>query len=217
MRLVPGPGVADHVLEALLRHPAELVGGVGDRAAIGLLDAREDLEQRGHKYFSRTDSETILHLYEERGLDFIHEIEGDYGIAIWDENKDRLVLVRDRIGVKPLYFYHKDGRFIFASEIKAILQHPAVTPDIDELTSQVEAALEATELTTAIESVATKNETAPTVMGASRSLRMRWVLSTRRMYSSQATRCSARKPSAPCSTSRSAECGPTRPLCGRRP
>jgi asparagine synthase (glutamine-hydrolysing) len=93
---------------------------------------RADLEKRGHKYSSRTDSETILHLYEERGLDFIHEIEGDYGIAIWDTNKDRLVLVRDRIGVKPLYFYHKDGRFIFASEIKAILQHPAVTPDIDE-------------------------------------------------------------------------------------
>src|SRR5678816_26837 len=93
---------------------------------------RADLERRGHKYQSRTDSETILHLYEERGLDFIHEIEGDYGIAIWDANKERLVLVRDRIGVKPLYFFHKDGRFIFASEIKAILQHPAVTPDIDE-------------------------------------------------------------------------------------
>ncbi|HEV8169675.1 MAG TPA: asparagine synthase (glutamine-hydrolyzing), partial [Pyrinomonadaceae bacterium] len=93
---------------------------------------RTDLEKRGHKYKSRTDSETILHLYEERGLDFINEIEGDYGIAIWDANQERLVLVRDRIGVKPLYFYHKDGRFIFASEIKAILQHPAVTPDINE-------------------------------------------------------------------------------------
>jgi len=93
---------------------------------------RTDLEARGHKYSSRTDSETILHLYEERGLDFIHDIEGDYAIAIWDEDKQQLVLVRDRIGVKPLYFYHKDGRFIFASEIKAILQHPAITPDIDE-------------------------------------------------------------------------------------
>ena len=93
---------------------------------------REDLEARGHKYASRTDSETIIHLYEERGLDFIHEIEGDYAIALWDARQQQLVLVRDRIGVKPLYFYHKDGRFIFASEIKAILQHPAVTPDIDE-------------------------------------------------------------------------------------
>src|SRR6476660_5002914 len=93
---------------------------------------RAGLEQRGHKYTSRTDSESILHLYEERGLDFIHEIEGDYGIALWDANKEQLILVRDRIGVKPLYFYQKDGRFIFASEIKSILQHPSVTPDIDE-------------------------------------------------------------------------------------
>ena len=93
---------------------------------------RAGLEQRGHRYASRTDSETILHLYEERGLDFIHDIEGDYAIALWDARAQQLVLVRDRIGVKPLYFYHKNGRFIFASEIKAILQHGAVTADIDE-------------------------------------------------------------------------------------
>ncbi len=93
---------------------------------------REGLEARGHVYASHTDSETILHLYEERGLDFVHDIEGDYAIALWDAERERLVLVRDRIGVKPLYFYHQDGRFIFASEIKAILQHPAVTADVDE-------------------------------------------------------------------------------------
>jgi asparagine synthase (glutamine-hydrolysing) len=93
---------------------------------------REGLEQRGHRYASHTDSETILHLYEERGLDFVNELEGDYAIAIWDVEREQLVVARDRIGVKPLYFYHQDGRFIFASEIKAILQHPAVTPDIDE-------------------------------------------------------------------------------------
>ena len=93
---------------------------------------REGLEQRGHTYTSRTDSETILHLYEERGLDFVQDIEGDFGIAIWDADHERLVLVRDRAGVKPLYFYQADGRFIFASEIKAILQHPAVTPEVNE-------------------------------------------------------------------------------------
>jgi asparagine synthase (glutamine-hydrolysing) len=93
---------------------------------------RDGLEQRGHVYRSKTDSETILHLYEELGVDFVHDIEGDYGIAIWDATREQLILVRDRIGVKPLYYYFKDGRFIFASEIKAILQHPAVTPDIDE-------------------------------------------------------------------------------------
>jgi asparagine synthase (glutamine-hydrolysing) len=95
-------------------------------------ELRIGLEAHGHKYASRTDSETIIHLYEERGLDFIHDIEGDYAMALWDAAKQQLVLVRDRIGVKPLYFYQRDGRFVFASEIKAILQHPAVTADIDE-------------------------------------------------------------------------------------
>ncbi|HEV2883795.1 MAG TPA: asparagine synthase (glutamine-hydrolyzing) [Pyrinomonadaceae bacterium] len=93
---------------------------------------RKGLEERGHVYASQTDSETILHLYEERGLNFVNEIEGDYAIALWDAKREELILVRDRIGVKPLYFYHQDGRFIFASEIKAILQYPGVTPDIDE-------------------------------------------------------------------------------------
>jgi asparagine synthase (glutamine-hydrolysing) len=94
---------------------------------------REGLKERGHRYASLTDSETILHIYEEKGVDFVNEIEGDFAIAIWDEKAAQLVLARDRVGVKPLYFYQKDGRFIFASEIKAILQHPAVTTDIDEL------------------------------------------------------------------------------------
>jgi asparagine synthase (glutamine-hydrolysing) len=95
-------------------------------------ELRQGLEQRGHVYASRTDSETILHLYEERGLDFVHDIEGDYAIAIWDADLRRLVLARDRAGVKPLYFYHQDGRFIFASEIKAILEHPAVPREVNE-------------------------------------------------------------------------------------
>ena len=95
-------------------------------------ELRAGLEQRGHVYASLTDSETILHLYEERGLDFVHDIEGDYAIALWDADREQLVLARDRAGVKPLYFYQHDGRFIFASEIKAILEHPSVTPEVNE-------------------------------------------------------------------------------------
>ena len=71
---------------------------------------RESLEAKGHVYASRTDSETILHLYEERGLDFVNEIEGDYAIAIWDADREHLVLARDRAGVKPLYFRIGDQR-----------------------------------------------------------------------------------------------------------
>ncbi|MFN2576169.1 MAG: asparagine synthase (glutamine-hydrolyzing) [Pyrinomonadaceae bacterium] len=93
---------------------------------------RESLEAKGHVYASRTDSETILHLYEEHGLDFVNELEGDFAIALWDADRERLVLARDRAGVKPLYYYHHNGRFMFASEIKALLQHPAVTPEINE-------------------------------------------------------------------------------------
>jgi asparagine synthase (glutamine-hydrolysing) len=93
---------------------------------------RAGLEQRGHAYHSRTDSETIIHLYEERGLDFINEIEGDFAIALWDSRRERLVLARDRVGVKPLYFMHASGRLIFASEIKSILAHPEVTAEVDE-------------------------------------------------------------------------------------
>jgi asparagine synthase (glutamine-hydrolysing) len=93
---------------------------------------RQGLEQRGHQYASRTDTETILHLYEERGLDFVNDIEGDFAIALWDAERAQLVLARDRVGVKPLYFYNRDGRLTFASEIKAILQHPAVTAEINE-------------------------------------------------------------------------------------
>lgn len=95
-------------------------------------EIRERLVKRGHAYHSQTDSETIIHLYEERGADFVFELEGDFAIALWDEKKEELSLYRDRIGVKPLYFYHQNGRLIFASEIKAILAHPAVERDVDE-------------------------------------------------------------------------------------
>jgi asparagine synthase (glutamine-hydrolysing) len=93
---------------------------------------RDRLIELGHSYRSRTDTEDIIHLYEERGLDFVHDLEGDFAIALWDENRSRLVLARDRIGVKPLYYTVQNGRLIFASEIKAILEHPAISREIDE-------------------------------------------------------------------------------------
>ena len=65
-------------------------------------------------------------------MDFVNELEGDFAIGIWDESARRLVLARDRIGVKPLYYTIASGRLIFASEIKAILEHPSVSRDIDE-------------------------------------------------------------------------------------
>ncbi|HEU4386885.1 MAG TPA: asparagine synthase (glutamine-hydrolyzing) [Blastocatellia bacterium] len=95
-------------------------------------DLRPGLILKGHEYRTRTDTETIIHLYEERGTDFVDLLDGDFAIGIWDNNRVRLVLARDRIGVKPLYYTIAGGRLIFGSEIKAILAHPAVSRDVDE-------------------------------------------------------------------------------------
>ncbi|MER3427204.1 MAG: asparagine synthase (glutamine-hydrolyzing) [Pyrinomonas sp.] len=95
-------------------------------------ELRATLEAHGHRYRSRTDTETILHLYEEHGTEFARMIEGDFAIALWDGERERLVLARDPLGVKPLYFHQRDGRLIFASEIKAILAHPKVSTEMDD-------------------------------------------------------------------------------------
>ncbi len=95
-------------------------------------ELRADLKQRGHVYASRTDTETIVHLYEKHGLDFVEALDGDFAFALWDGERDQLVLARDRLGVKPLYYWNHGGTIIFASEIKAILTHPLVSHDIDE-------------------------------------------------------------------------------------
>jgi asparagine synthase (glutamine-hydrolysing) len=96
------------------------------------LALRPGLIASGHTYRSRSDTETIIHLYEDRGLDFVQHLEGDFAIALWDQSKESLILVRDRIGVKPLYYFIEAGRLIFASEIKAILEHPSVSRELDE-------------------------------------------------------------------------------------
>jgi asparagine synthase (glutamine-hydrolysing) len=96
------------------------------------LHLRKGLEQRGHRYTSHSDTETIIHLYEEYGIDFVNQLEGDFAIAIWDADREQLSLYRDRIGVKPLYYFHQNGCFIFGSEIKSILEHPAVVADVNE-------------------------------------------------------------------------------------
>jgi asparagine synthase (glutamine-hydrolysing) len=92
---------------------------------------RVDLEKKGHTYRSRTDTETLLHLYEEEGPDFVRLLEGMFAIGLWDARKGELLLVRDRIGIKPLYYAVLPGTVLFGSEIKAILAHPRVSRRID--------------------------------------------------------------------------------------
>lgn len=93
---------------------------------------RSELEAKGHRYRSQTDTETIIHLYEEEGPRCVERLQGMFAIAIWDARRRELFLARDRLGIKPLYYTQPAGGFVFGSEIKALLAHPAISPDLDE-------------------------------------------------------------------------------------
>src|SRR5215213_10375631 len=93
---------------------------------------RQELIEKGYKYVSNCDTETILHLYEEYGPACVHKLRGMFAFAVWDERKQELFLARDRFGVKPLYYaWGDDGSLYFASEIKAILNAGGVTPKLN--------------------------------------------------------------------------------------
>jgi asparagine synthase (glutamine-hydrolysing) len=95
-------------------------------------EIRPRLEQRGHLYRSACDTETIIHLYEERGPAVVEELRGMFAFAIWDGPRRRLLLARDRLGVKPLYYtLSDDGTIHFASEIKALIEAGAAKPELN--------------------------------------------------------------------------------------
>jgi len=89
-------------------------------------DLRSGLEPRGHLYRTKSDTETIVHLYEEYGADCVRQLRGMFAFAIWDRRKRKLLLARDRLGIKPLYYGYDGKTFLFGSEIKTILSYPAV-------------------------------------------------------------------------------------------
>jgi asparagine synthase (glutamine-hydrolysing) len=88
------------------------------------LDLRRDLEARGGAFRSTSDAETIIALYRQRGIEFLDHLRGMFALALWDAPSRTLILARDRVGKKPLYYYQDARRLIFASEIKALLRHP---------------------------------------------------------------------------------------------
>lgn len=92
---------------------------------------RKELEAKGHKFRSQSDSEVILHLFEEHDVDCFQRLNGMFAIAIWDDKQKRLVLARDRMGQKPLFFCKQDGRLAFASEIKSLRELPGLQLTID--------------------------------------------------------------------------------------
>jgi asparagine synthase (glutamine-hydrolysing) len=94
-------------------------------------ELRKELEGKGHRFTTHSDTEVLVHLYEERGPHFAEALRGMFAIAIWDAPKRSLVLARDRYGIKPLYYRATDGEVSFASELKAVLRQPGVSREID--------------------------------------------------------------------------------------
>ena len=94
-------------------------------------EVRASLEKRGHKFETQTDTEILPHLYEEYGDAMLEHLNGMFAFALWDKNKKKLLIARDRFGEKPLYYGVFDGQLIFASEPKVLLEHPSVKAEIN--------------------------------------------------------------------------------------
>ncbi|MBK7932401.1 MAG: asparagine synthase (glutamine-hydrolyzing) [Acidobacteria bacterium] len=95
-------------------------------------ELRRGLEQRGHKFYTKSDTEAIIHLYDEYGVDCLQHLRGMFAIAIWDQTEKTLFLARDRVGKKPILYSHQaNGDLIFGSEFRAMLQHPSITREVD--------------------------------------------------------------------------------------
>lgn len=94
-------------------------------------DLRGELTKKGHQFRTHSDTEVIVHLYEEYGPQLLKKLRGMFAFAIWDDKQRSLLLARDRLGQKPLYYTCQGNTFLFASEIKAILQHPSVKPEVN--------------------------------------------------------------------------------------
>jgi asparagine synthase (glutamine-hydrolysing) len=92
---------------------------------------RERLERAGHRFATRSDTEVLVHLYEEQGPAFVEELRGMFAIALWDRLERRLVLARDRFGIKPLYYRVAGGELSFGSELKALLKVPGFSHEVD--------------------------------------------------------------------------------------
>src|SRR5881296_3410247 len=94
-------------------------------------ELRSKLEARGHRYRTKSDTETIVHLYEEYGDDCVQHLRGMFAFAIWDRTRRRIFIARDRLGIKPLYYQYDGQRLIFGSEIKTLLAYPGVTAEFN--------------------------------------------------------------------------------------
>ncbi len=94
-------------------------------------ELRNELEKKGHRFYTRSDTEVLVHCYEQYGENFFSHLNGQFGIALWDSVKKRLILARDRVGIRPLFYKKYQHGILFGSEIKAIFEHPAAGRELD--------------------------------------------------------------------------------------
>ncbi len=94
-------------------------------------ELRKEMEALGHRFYTASDTEVIVHLYEEYGIECVHKLRGMFAFALWDEGRGKLFLARDRLGIKPLFYGEFDGKLVFASELKALLQLPWVKRELN--------------------------------------------------------------------------------------
>src|SRR6185437_7325300 len=95
-------------------------------------ELRSELEAAGHRLTTHSDCEVVAHLYEEHGEAFLQRLEGMFALALWDRPRRRLILARDPLGIKPLYYRLGDGEIAFASEAKSLFQVPGIEPQLDQ-------------------------------------------------------------------------------------
>ena len=94
-------------------------------------DLRVELEQKGHRFYTKTDTEVLVHLYEEMGPELLNKLNGQFAFALWDSREQVLMLARDRVGIRPLFYHLENGRLLFGSEIKTIFADSSVSRDLD--------------------------------------------------------------------------------------
>ena len=94
-------------------------------------ELREELKSRGHRFYTQSDTEVLVHLYEDHGPEFLHKLNGQFAIALWDIHEKRLLLARDRLGIRPLFYFEKGSRLVFGSEIKSLLADDHVPRSLD--------------------------------------------------------------------------------------
>ena len=95
------------------------------------IELRPQLEKQGHRFYTSSDTEVIIHLYEEYGLDFVQHLNGQFAISIWDVKQKKLILARDRVGIRPLFYTQQNGTLYYASEMKSFFATKKIQAEID--------------------------------------------------------------------------------------